>query len=113
MQQKLCELFKKLIKVVGHDIRGISRTGPQNMQSHAVVSTLDLRHLNVQSEMSSGESSAQWLHQLMQDISCQLHDESAVFHNFLFILISYWVTVSIYCISFSIIRASTIKSKVS
>lgn len=69
MQQKLCELYKKLIKLVGHDNSGVSRRGPQHMQSHAVLSILDLTHVNVKPETSSGESSAQWLHQVMQQIS--------------------------------------------
>lgn len=44
MQQKLCELLKIIKKLVGHDIKGISRSEPQNMESDAVVSMLDLTH---------------------------------------------------------------------
>lgn len=43
-QQKLSELFKKTKKLVGHDIKRISRTAPQNMENDAVVSMLDLTH---------------------------------------------------------------------
>lgn len=44
MQQKLCELLKVIKKLVGHGIKGISRPGPQDMESDAVVSMLDLTH---------------------------------------------------------------------
>lgn len=39
--------LKKLINLVGHDIRRILRPGSQNMRSHAVVSTFDVTHLNM------------------------------------------------------------------
>lgn len=42
MQLKLCELLKIIEILVGHYIKGTSRTGPQNMESDAVVSMLDL-----------------------------------------------------------------------
>lgn len=42
--RQLYELFKIIKKLVGHDIKGISRTGPQNTESDAVVSVLDLTH---------------------------------------------------------------------
>jgi len=79
MHQKLCEFCKKFIKLVGRDIREFSRTGPQNTWSHAMVSTLDLTHLNIQSEMNSGGGSVQWLCQLKQQISHASYTMTAQF----------------------------------